>query len=100
MASFQATEHDHATRLLAVGIMPTHIHVVVRSFAHEGPHLLQLFKGAASRRLSSQHGRPDSGTWWTRSGSRRLLTSTRSIRSALQYVREQHNPLLTWEIAN
>ena len=65
--------------------MATHVHLVVNSATDRGPRLLQLFKGAASRDLNRrEQGFGD--RWWTKSGSRRLLTSVGSIEGAVRYV--------------
>jgi len=88
---------DHSLGLRAGAICPTHIHLVVHSPDAEGPEVLQFFKGAMSRRLSIEFGKPDAPTWWTRGGSRRLLTSDHSLNAAIRYVlHEQSSALLVF----
>ena len=79
-------------RLHIVAIMPTHIHVVVHSNSAEGAESLRFLKGSSAHDL----GPREEGRWWTRGGSARLLIDTPSIRSAIEYVRLQDNPLLVW----
>jgi REP element-mobilizing transposase RayT len=94
--SFMTTSDDYGLQMLSVAIMPTHVHVLVRSPNREGARLLNLFKGAASRRLSLRFGKPEAGTWWTRSGLHRLVLGSGAVRSAATYVRDQEHPLLLW----
>jgi REP element-mobilizing transposase RayT len=85
-------------RLQAVAIMINHFHVVVASDSDVDPEkLLQTLKSYGSRRLSEQFGKPKSGTWWTKSGSRRKLKDEPAVAGAVNYVlHKQHHPLVTW----
>lgn len=83
----------HGVEMLIGAVMRTHIHLVVRSSNAEGARLLQLFKGVASRRLGSACRDQVPRTWWTRHGSRRLLTNDASVAGAVRYVRAQRNAL-------
>lgn len=85
----------HAIDLLAGAVMRTHVHVVVRSSNAEGTRLLQLFKGVAARRLGQASCEQSPKAWWTRHGSRRLLTNEASVEGAVRYVRAQKN-VLAW----
>jgi hypothetical protein len=47
--------------------------------------------------LTAWFGKPESDTWWTSRGSKRLLPDERAIAAALHYVlHKQYKPLLTW----
>ena len=83
----------------AGAIMATHVHLVVTSDEAEGPRLLNLFKGVSSRRLGQRFGRQPSGSWWTASGSRRLLREGDAIENAVNYVRNQPSLLVAFECA-
>lgn len=92
--AFDEVRIGHSLSTLRAAIMRTHCHLVVASREAEGATLLGLFKGVASRRLSQTFGKPGPGTWWTRHGSRRLLTTQDSIIAAVQSVGRQDNPFL------
>jgi REP element-mobilizing transposase RayT len=84
-------------QLLAGAVMANHVHLVVAAPADVvGERLLQEFKSYGSRVLSRQFGKPTSGTWWTKSGSTRLLPNERAVHAAVQYVRYQQRPLVVW----
>jgi len=85
-------------RLLATSIMANHFHaVIVIPRATDSQSALQTLKSYGSRALNERFGKPKSGTWWTKSGSRRLLPDEQAIASAIRYVVEkQPNPLVTW----
>ncbi|MCC6227869.1 MAG: transposase [Phycisphaerales bacterium] len=85
----------HHLDLIVGAVMRTHVHLVVRSGGQEGARLLQLFKGVASRRLGQANGVQSPKSWWTRHGSRRLLTNDASVEGAVRYVRAQRN-VLAW----
>ena len=52
--------------------------------------------GKPKAALTESFGRPASGTWWTESGSRRVLRTEPSVRAAIAYVRDQQFPLVVW----
>ena len=84
-------------QLNAVAVMYDHIHVVVGVPGDPDPaELLRDYKSYASRALNARFGKPSSGTWWTASGSRRILKEDAALLSAIDYVRRQPNPLLLW----
>ena len=85
----------NAIDLRTGAVMRSHVHLVVRSGGLEGARLLQLFKGVASRRLGQARGEQSPKSWWTRHGSRRLLTNEASVEGAVRYVRAQKN-VLAW----
>ncbi len=89
VAAFREVADKYCVDIHAGAVMPTHVHLVVRTDQAEGPRLLNLFKGISSRRLGQQFGRRPGGSWWTRHGSRRLLPDDRAIVAAIRYVLEQ-----------
>ena len=83
--------------LCAVGIMCNHFHIVVGVPGDPDPDdLLQDFKCYASRGLNKGWTRPASDTWWTTSGSKRKLRDNSAVLAAVEYVKNQPNPLLIW----
>lgn len=77
--------------------MRTHAHVALWSPELEGVACLQLVKGVSSRRLTEAFGKPGAPSWWTRHGSRRLLTNRESVVAAIGYVRGQEYKLAWWD---
>jgi REP element-mobilizing transposase RayT len=97
LAQFQETAGYRHWLLLAVGIMVNHIHIVVGVPGDPDPEdLLRDFKSYGSRSLNRRWGKPVSDTWWTESGSKRKKEGEEAVRAAIQYVRDQPNPLLIW----
>jgi REP element-mobilizing transposase RayT len=93
----QRTAVFRAWRLLAAAVMANHVHLVVGVPDDlPGERLLQEFKSYGSRVLNQQYGRPESGTWWTKSGSTRFLPNERAVAAAVEYVRRQQRPLALW----
>jgi len=83
----------HGWELLAAAVMANHVHVVVGVPGDPDPaDLLRVFKAYASRELN-RRVRPVSGTWWTRSGSRRVLREEPDVIAAIRYVRAQRGAL-------
>ena len=83
--------------MYALAIMKNHVHLVVGVPGDPEPDtLLRDFKSYGSRRLNRLVGTPDSGTWWTAGGSRRILRDPEAVRTVVEYVRNQRNPLLIW----
>ena len=85
-------------RLLSAAVMPNHFHLVTQLDVDVPPEkLLQTFKAYGSRVLNERFGKPTSGTWWTKSGSKRKLADEQAVRAAVNYVlHKQPNPLVTW----
>ena len=97
LAQFQETATFRTWRLLALAIMVTHIHLGVAVVGDPDPEdILRDFKAYGSRRLNRTWGKPPSETWWTASGSKRKLSSETSVVGAIQYLKNQPNPLLIW----
>lgn len=96
-AQFQQTSRFRGWQLFAVAIMANHCHIVAGVPGDLQPAtLLQSFKSYGSRVLNSGWDRPQSGTWWTRSGSTRKLPGNAAVLAAIQYVLDQEHPLLIW----
>jgi hypothetical protein len=58
--------------------MNNHFHIVAGVLGDPDPHdLMRDFKSYASRRLNRNWAKPESGTWWTESGSVRKLSIVR-----------------------
>ncbi len=88
----------------ATAVMSNHVHVVIGVPADPpASTLLKTLKAYASRALNERWRRPESGTWWTQSGSTRLLRSEPAVIAAVRYVRDQEYPLVvrldtrTWD---
>ena len=82
-------------QLLGLAVLPNHVHVVVGVPGDPDPErLLADFKAWCTRRLNNgwQHRRH----WWEQSGSRRKKNTPDAIRAAVEYVRDQPNPLVVW----
>jgi hypothetical protein len=95
LRQFCETATHRNWNLRAVGIMATHIHVVVGVFGDPDPaKVLGDFKSYASRALNRQWGKPPSETWWTERGSTRKLPDELAVLAAIEYVRNQPSPLL------
>jgi hypothetical protein len=94
---FRETAAYRYWHLLAGAVMGNHFHLVVA--ASDDVHstvMLRDFKSYASRALKRKWAKPASGTWWTESGSRRLLPDDPAVESAIEYVRRQQSPLAMW----
>ncbi|MGC1272772.1 MAG: hypothetical protein WBC44_03630 [Planctomycetaceae bacterium] len=77
--------------------MACHVHLVVGVPGDPDPEtLLRDFKSYGSRALTRRWQKPASGTWWTESGSKRKKEGAAALRSAIEYVRDQPNPLIVW----
>jgi REP element-mobilizing transposase RayT len=98
LRQFRETAEFRRWPLLAVAIMTNHIHLVVRTPAEANPtKVLGDFKAYGSRPLTARYGKPASETWWTYSGSKRILPDERAVADAVYYVLyKQCKPLLTW----
>jgi REP element-mobilizing transposase RayT len=83
--------------LHGVAVMRNHVHLVVGVTGDPDPAtLLRDFKAYASRALNQRWARPASGTWWTQSGSRRILRDEPAVIAAVNCVREQPGALAVW----
>jgi REP element-mobilizing transposase RayT len=96
-SQFRETAHYRGWELLALAILSNHVHMVVRVAGDpEGADIIRDFKSYASRRLNRVWGPPRNGSWWSESGSRRVLKREEHLRAAIQYVAEQQGALLIW----
>ena len=94
---FQETAAYRHWQLLAAAVMTNHFHLVVGTPGDPDPAtMLRDFKSYASRALSRRWKRPESGTWWTESGSRRKLPHRQVVLQAIHYVKHQLHPLVLW----
>ena len=94
---FQETAKIRGWLILAVGIMHTHLHVIVGVPGDPKPaKLLNDLKAYGTRCLNKRFGRLASDTWWTTNGSKRKLEADRDLEMTVQYIRHQPNPLLIW----
>ena len=72
-------------------------HLVVAVIKDPDPEeILRDFKAYGSGRLNRTFGKPASDTWWTVSGSKRKLPNEPAVRAAVEYVRNQYDPLVLW----
>jgi REP element-mobilizing transposase RayT len=94
---FHETASFRGWQLVAAAVMANHCHVVLGVPGDPEPEpLLRDLKSYASRRLNKSWPKPASETWWTESGSRRVLKNDLAILGAARYVRDQEYPLAVW----
>jgi REP element-mobilizing transposase RayT len=97
LCQFYETARHRRWNLSAVGIMTTHVHIVVGVFGDPHPKdILRDLKSYGSRALNRNFDGPQSDTWWTESGSKRKLRDAPAVLAAVEYIRHQPNPLLIW----
>ena len=97
LEQFQETSRIRSWLPIAIGIMRTHIHIVVGVPGDPDPEkILGDFKAYGSRCLNHEWSKPASNTWWTTGGSKRKLNGEDSVEAAVNYVRRQSKPLLIW----
>lgn len=97
---FRETAAYRGWKLFAVAVMHNHVHIVVGVNGDPEPsNLLRDFKSYASRALNREWATPESGTWWTQSGSKRKLPDESAVAAAIKYVKNQKNPLIvrSWD---
>ncbi|HQX48737.1 MAG TPA: transposase [Planctomycetaceae bacterium] len=83
--------------LVATAIMANHTHALLGVPGDPEPEdLLRDLKSWGSRKLNKFYGKPASGTWWTESGSRRKKPDLSAIFNAIDYIKDQENPLVIW----
>ena len=97
LAQLHETTNHRGWRLCATAVMANHMHIVVGVPGDPEPAaLLRDYKAYASRTLNNNWSKPESGTWWTESGSKRKLPDDDAVVAAVRYVWKQHNPLVRW----
>ena len=99
---FQETIAYRGWRCHALAIMANHFHIIVEAVADvHSTKILGDLKSYASRALNRRWARPNSGTWWTESGSRRPLSGEVALINAVIYVcTKQRDALVTWYAAD
>ena len=94
---FHETATHRKWKLCAAAIMAAHVHIVVGVLGDPDPEkVLGDFKSYGSRILNRNWERPASETWWTESGSKRKLVGESAVLAAIEYLRNQANPLVIW----
>ena len=97
LVQFRETEQYRGWEILAAAVMANHFHLVVGApDTVSSDTLLRDFKSYASRTLNKRWPRPQSGTWWTESGSRRSLPDEWAVENAVRYVLNQERPLAVY----
>ena len=98
LKQFHETAGIRNYNLRAVAILANHVHLVVNAVDKIKPNLfLKDFKSYGSRALNREGDlTKKSRRWWTSSGSARFLGSEKATQGAIDYVRNQKNPLLIW----
>ncbi|MCS6976669.1 MAG: transposase [Gemmatales bacterium] len=97
LKQFQETAGYRRWELHATSVMANHFHLVVTAPETTlTKDLLRDFKSYSARVLNCLWGRPESGTWWTASGSRRRLPTERAVADAIAYVLDQPRFLARW----
>jgi len=85
----------HGIEPLAVAVMANHVHVLGQT-QRTKDELLKLLKGNASRALNVRYTLKDTPRWFTKGGSVRYIKSCEDLTAAIEYVKNQANPLLVW----
>jgi len=97
LGQFQETSAYRNWQLLAASIMSNHVHIVVGVLGDPAPSkILGDFKSYGSRLLNRSWKRPGNPSWWAESGSKRKLPRSDAVFAAVNYVKDQEYPLLTW----
>jgi REP element-mobilizing transposase RayT len=93
---FRETAAHRGWVLHAMAVMANHVHLVVDApDAVATTKLLTDFKAYATRRLD--RGRDGAKRrWWSERGSTRPLKHADAVTAAVEYVKNQHDPLVIW----
>ncbi len=101
LEQFQETARFRGWLVVAAGIMRTHIHIVTGVPGDPDPEkILGDFKACGSRILNRESSWPAGNTWWSTGGSKRTLKDEQSVEAAVNYIRNQSNPLAIWPREN
>jgi len=98
LKQFHETAEIRSYNLQAVAILANHVHLVVNAKDKiKAALFLKDFKSYGSRVLNrSSDLTKNPRRWWTSSGSALFLGSETATQCAIDYVRNQKNPLLIW----
>jgi REP element-mobilizing transposase RayT len=93
----QETTKFRGWKLLALAIMRNHVHTLIGVSGDPEPwQIMRDLKSYASRALNSKWTKPEGGTWWTESGSRRKLPNEAAVQAGIRYIQNQEHPLVVW----
>ncbi len=99
LEQFHETCRVRRWKLIAVGIMRTHLHAVVGVSGDPNPEKVRGdLKAWCSRKLTQTWEKPASDSWWSEGGSNRKLADEAAVEAVLHYIRRQPNPLVIWTI--
>jgi REP element-mobilizing transposase RayT len=91
LAQFKETATFRGWTLHAASVMANHFHAIIEAMDDVmSDDILGDLKSYASRRLNKACGKPQSGTWWTASGSKRPLREPDRLFVPIRYVLNQH----------
>ncbi len=94
---FHETANYRGWRIDALAIMSNHVHLVLNApSATRSDDILRDLKSYASRALNREYPKPQSDTWWTQGGSRRILRHAAAVRRTIWYVNHQKRMLAHW----
>lgn len=94
---FEETAKRRGWTIVIGAIIANHVHLVVGVLGDPEPDvLLRDFKSYASGSLNRTFCRPESGTWWTQSGSKRKVKDARHFNAVVAYVKNQQGALMSW----
>jgi REP element-mobilizing transposase RayT len=97
LSQFQETCDVRKWLLVGTAIMANHFHMILGVSGDPDPDgLLRDVKAYGSGALNRTFGKPKSGTWWTKGGSKRKLPNQVAVLNTVQYLRDQEYPLLIW----
>jgi hypothetical protein len=98
LAQLKETSSQRGWILRYASIMRNHAHwIALIPYELTEAKALADYKAYGSRALNREFGVPQSGTWWTSKGSKRLLTDDASLSAALHYVlHQQPGSLISW----
>jgi REP element-mobilizing transposase RayT len=92
---FYETAQYRGWSVLGLAILINHVHLVVLVEGDpDGSAILRDFKSFASRRLNARFGKPASGSWWSESGSRRVVKADANHEAVEDYVKQQSGAFL------
>ena len=93
---FRETARIRNWTLIGVAIMFNHVHILIEVGDEANPDdVLRDLKSYGSGALNKRFGKPESGTWWTVSGSKRRKDPS-AIPALIEYLKRQENPLVLW----